>query len=246
MITLYTFGPLFDLPDASPFVVKAMLLLKFAGLPYKEERGGFRKAPKGKLPFIVDDGAAIADSTFIRFHIETKYGVDFDAGLSPGARATAWALEKMCEDHLYWALVDMRWCDMGNFERSVARFFDWLPAPVRPLAKIMIRRMVVRRLNVQGMGRHRKEEIAELAIRDLEALAAVLGEKAFLMGDAPCGADATVFGFVGCLLSPACQSPIRAAAENHANLVAYRDRLLGLYFPGFSGGNLPIGQQAEV
>ena len=46
MITLYTFGPYFGLPDASPFVIKAMLLLKFAGLDYHEDRGGFRKAPK--------------------------------------------------------------------------------------------------------------------------------------------------------------------------------------------------------
>ncbi len=34
MITLYTFGPHFGLPDESPFVTKTMLLLKFAGLPY--------------------------------------------------------------------------------------------------------------------------------------------------------------------------------------------------------------------
>jgi hypothetical protein len=27
MITLHTFGPYFGLPDASPFVIKAMLLL---------------------------------------------------------------------------------------------------------------------------------------------------------------------------------------------------------------------------
>ena len=38
MITLRTFGPYFGLPDASPFVIKAMLLLKFAGLEYQEER----------------------------------------------------------------------------------------------------------------------------------------------------------------------------------------------------------------
>ena len=56
MIKLYTFGPFFGLPDASPFVIKAMLLLKFAGLEYGEERGGYGKAPKGKLPYIDDDG----------------------------------------------------------------------------------------------------------------------------------------------------------------------------------------------
>jgi glutathione S-transferase len=109
MITLYTFGPYFGLPDPSPFVIKAMLLLKFAGLEYSEDRGGFSKAPKGKLPYINDDGLIVPDSTFIRFHIEKKYGFDFDAGLTPEQRAVAWAAEKMCEEHLHWALVASRW-----------------------------------------------------------------------------------------------------------------------------------------
>ena len=48
MITLYTFGPYFGLPDGSPFVTKTMLLLKFAGLPYQENRQRYGRAPKGK------------------------------------------------------------------------------------------------------------------------------------------------------------------------------------------------------
>jgi hypothetical protein len=54
MITLYTFGPAFGLPDASPFVTKAEVLLKISKLPYRAERGGLRKAPRGKLPYIRD------------------------------------------------------------------------------------------------------------------------------------------------------------------------------------------------
>jgi glutathione S-transferase len=117
MITL-SFGPYFGLPDRSPFVTKAMLLLKFAGLSYVEDRNGYGRAPKGKLPYIDDAGITVADSTFIRFHIERNYGFDFDAGLTPKQRATAWAIEKMCEEHLYLALVAMRWLDDANFTGS--------------------------------------------------------------------------------------------------------------------------------
>ena len=46
MITLYTFGPAFGLPDPSPFVMKAEVLLKMADLPYRVDTTGFRKAPK--------------------------------------------------------------------------------------------------------------------------------------------------------------------------------------------------------
>ncbi len=94
MITLYGFGPAMGLPEISPFVTKAHILLQMAGLPYETNTnvGGLFKAPKGKLPYISDDGGVISDSTFIRFHIEKKYGFDFDRGLTPAEKATAWAL----------------------------------------------------------------------------------------------------------------------------------------------------------
>src|SRR5688572_11570555 len=62
MITLYTFGPRFGLPDASPFVMKAELLLKMSGVDYRCIASGPRGAPKGKLPFIEDNGTKVADS----------------------------------------------------------------------------------------------------------------------------------------------------------------------------------------
>ena len=103
------------------------------GLDYKARPAAPFKAPKGKLPYIDDDGEKVADSTFIRFHIEKKYGFDFDAGLTPEQKATGWALEKLCEDHLYWLALAERWMDEGNFAKGPARFFDSAPAPLRPI-----------------------------------------------------------------------------------------------------------------
>ena len=150
MITLYTFGPAFGLPDPSPFVTKAEVLLKMAGLPYRMDTKGFRKAPKGKLPYIRDGEDIIADSTFIRLHLEKRYNIDFDEGLSPKERGLAWAVEKMCEDHLYWLLVYALWADDANFKRGPAKFFDAAPAPVRPFLKWFIRRRVKQALHGQG------------------------------------------------------------------------------------------------
>ena len=81
MLTLYTFGPTRTLPDPSPFVTKALVLMKMAGLPYQAKTGGLRGAPKGKLPFLDDDGQKIADSSFIRMHLETRHRIDFDRGM---------------------------------------------------------------------------------------------------------------------------------------------------------------------
>lgn len=235
MITLYTFGPKFGLPDPSPFVMKAEVLLKMADLPYTTDTGGFRKAPKGKLPYIDDDGVLIADSTFIRWHLEKKYAVDFDMGLSPAERGMAWAFEKMCEDHLYWGLLHARWMDDANFNAGPRAFFRLAPAPMRPLVVRMVRRQIRRGLWAHGLGRHSDKEIAQLAAKDIDAIADFLADKPYLMGQEPCGADATVFAAVaGCL--PACfTTPIRDAAEAHPNLIAYRDRLMKRYYPGFTG-----------
>jgi glutathione S-transferase len=230
MITLYTFGPFFGLPDPSPFVMKAMLLLKFAGLPFEENRNGYRRAPKGKLPYIDDDGTIVPDSTFIRFHIEKKYGFDFDAGLEPEQKAAAWAIEKMCEEHLYFALVATRWCDDENFAKGPAQFFKAIPMPLRPIVQTLVRRKVKKRVNLQGFGRHTQVEQDRLAITDIDALATLLGTKPYLMGETPCSADAAVFGAVASFLAPAFTTEVRTAAEKHQNLIRYRDRILRRYF----------------
>lgn len=231
MITLYGSGRRFGLPDASPFVTKTEILLKMSGVPFERAKADFRKAPKGKIPYIRDGALLLGDSTFIRAHLEKTYGADFDKGLSAAERATAWAFEKMCEDHLYWAIVHARWMLTENFENGPKQFFDDAPALARPLIIAMIHRSVKSALKGQGMGRHTKEEIEALAIRDVDALAAFLGEKPWLMGERPCGADAAVWSSVASALCPVFTTPIRTAAEKHTNLVAYRDRGMKAWFP---------------
>jgi glutathione S-transferase len=231
MITLYHFGPRFGLPDPSPFCVKAEVLLKMSGLPYTAQTFDVRKAPKGKLPFIDANGAKIADSTFIRWHLEKSSGIDFDSALSPAERATAWAFEKLCEDNLYWAIVNARWLNDDNFYAGPHSFFDDVPKPLRPLITSMVRRTVRRDLRGQGLGRHSNSEIERIASHGVDQIANFIGDKPFLMGAQPCGADAMVFGTLASILCPVFRSPTRTAAENRANLIAYRDRCLKRWFP---------------
>jgi len=241
MITLYTFGPAFGLPDPSPFVTKADMLLKLAGLPYRTDTSGFTKAPKGKLPYIEDDGERIADSTFIRFHIERKYGIDFDRGLDAEQRAAAWAFEKMAEDHFYWIGVDARWMNDDNFQKGPAKFFDRVPALMRPLAIAFVRRKLRNTLHGQGIGRHSPAEITALGVRDVQAMADYLGDKPYFMGDSPTGADATMFAFAAGTLCPVFESPVRTAAEGHHNLRRYVDRMMAQYYPEVRGQRSDVG-----
>jgi glutathione S-transferase len=231
MITLYTFGPAFGLPDASPFVTKAEMLLKLAGLPYQARRGSLRRAPKGKLPYLDDMGRIVAEPTMIRWHIEKTYHIDFDAGRSAAERGIAWAAEKLMEDHLYWAVARVRWLDQANFDKGPAQFFRGVPAPVRGLAERLVRYKVRKTLWGQGLGRHSEEDLVALASKGVTSIADILGDKPYLMGNAPCGADATLFAFAGSLLCPVFDTPIRTAAEGHANLVAYMERMRAEFYP---------------
>ena len=88
MITLYGFGPGFGLPEISPYVTKTEVQLKMMGLDYVKQQAMPDNSPKGQLPFI-DDGEVVADSTFIRRHLERQHDFDLDAGLAARQRAAA-------------------------------------------------------------------------------------------------------------------------------------------------------------
>jgi glutathione S-transferase len=231
VITLYSFGPGFGLPDPSPFVMKAELLLKMAKLAYRTDTKGFSKAPKGKLPYIEDDGVIVSDSTFIRWHLEKRHGIDFDKGLDAGQKATAWAFEKMVEDQLYWIMIEDRWMDDANFRRGPARFFQRVPAPFRPIVTTMVRRKLRTTLHGQGIGRHSPDEILALATRSIDAIADFLGDKPFFMGSEPTGVDATMFAFVCGILCPQFESRTRTAAERAENLRHYVGRMTARFYP---------------
>ncbi len=235
MITLYGSGPHFGLPDASPFVSKAEILIKMSGVPYTKAKANFSKAPKGKIPYIEENGKLLGDSTFIRLHLEKEHGAKFDGNLTPEEKAIAYAFQTLCEEHLYWAIVDARWMVKSNFEKGPKTFFDDAPVPMRPFIIAMLSRSVKRTLKGQGLGRHTRAEIELLAKRDLDALSAFLGSKPFLMGAEPCGADASVWSSVASTFCPIFDTPIRYHAETLANLIAYRDRGMKRWFPELAG-----------
>lgn len=234
MITLYGFGPAFGLPDPSPFVMKTDVQLKMSGLPYRCERGGPRGGPKGKVPYVEDGGVRIGDSTFIRDYIEEAYGIDLDRALSSDEKARAWAIERMLEDHLYFALIHARWLDDTNFSKGPAHFFDALPEDTREQARNAAREGVRANLYFQGLGRHSDDEIVDLGVRTLRALSTILGRSAFLFGNEPSSADATAFGMVAGVLTPFFTTKLRERALKLGNLVEYNERMMARYYPGFA------------
>jgi glutathione S-transferase len=233
MMKLYTFGPAFGVPDPSMFCMKGEVLLKMAGTPYTLDHSGFNRAPKGKLPYLDDNGTVIADTTFIRWHLEQRHGFDFDIGLSQAEKGVAWAFEKLVEDNMYWASMSDRWTIPENFDKGPAKFFDAAPALIRPLIAAKVRRDVRRNLKGQGLGRHGRADLHRIATQGLHAISDHLADKPFLMGEKPCGADAAVFGCVSSYLCSHFDGPLYRAAMARPNLIAYRDRAMQLWYPEF-------------
>lgn len=235
MITLHVFGSGQNLPDPSPFVMKAEMLLKMSGQPYRSVRTDVRKAPKKKLPFITDGDKVVADTFFIRAYLERTYGLDFDEGLTADERAVSWAFEKMLEEHLYFAVLYDRWVIDENFARGPAKFFERIPALMRSFIVSMVRKQIRQSIYAQGIGRHSWPEIVEIVTRDIDSLAILLGDKPFMMGDRITALDAIALPCAAGLLTPTySDSPLQAIARKHPKLIAYRDRMMKAYFPDFA------------
>ena len=235
-LTLYATRAAFGLPDSSPFVIKTEVQLQMAGVAYERASAIPPQAPNGKLPFIDDDGVVVSDSTFIRAHVERKYALDLDAGLDAHQRAQAWTIERLLEDHLYFAMVWFRWIEPENFAKGPAHFADGAPEGERERLRKEMQARKAAELHAQGLGRHQPAQIAALGERSIHALADLLGDQPYFMGASPSGVDATAFGMLACVITPFFDTPLRRAAQSHPALVDYVARMMRRYYPRHAWG----------
>lgn len=237
MIILHQFPPTYGLPSASPFCMKVETYLRMAGLSYRSNYGfDLPRAPKGKLPYIEDDGRLIADSGLIMDYLKATYGDPLDAHLSPAERAVALAFIRLLDEHLYWAGgIQPRWVDAAGWKTTRAAFFRELSAPLRLIIPHMARRSMRKQMQGQGLGRHTVEEIHGMAVADVTALADYLGEKPFFLGDRPTSIDATVHAHIANIIVPPIDSPAKRHALGFPNLEAYCRRMKEAYYADWRG-----------
>lgn len=228
MITLHQFGPAFTLRTASPFGLKLEAYMRLAGIPYRVEHfaGNPSKAPKGKIPYITDDdGRTMGDSALIIEHLVAKHGDKLDAHLTPAERAAGHALRRMTEEGLYFAILYSRWIDDAGFAVLAPVFFDTIPAPLRSVVGLLVRRNTRNALQAQGTGRHTREQIYAMGRADLQALSDALGDKPFFLGDEPTSYDAAIYGTLHNLMKVPTGTPLTTFACSLRNLVAFCERV---------------------
>lgn len=233
-ITLVQFPRHLGIPNASPFCAKLELWLKLAEIPFEiEEQVMPNSAPKKKIPWIIDQGINIGDSTLIIEHLTKTRGIKLDDGLSAKQRGGDQALVALLEERLYWQLVCDRWIG-GGWPGISAAFFSSMPAIIQPVMRAYAKRMVRRQLWTQGTARHSLDEIYAMAARDLTALSDIVGDGPYVHGDQIRSIDCAVWGTLISLIQADLDTPMTQAARSHGNLVAYADRITQKYFPDFA------------
>ena len=133
-------------------------------------------------------------------------------------------LSRMLEYQLHQAVDHGLFVDDEGWRASRAHF-DFIPAPIRPLVRVLVRRQARGELYVRGLGRHAVHEMAALIAEDLDTVIAVLGDTPFLFGDRPCTADCTLHGFLAILLGAPFEWWGRDLVRARPTLVAHTERM---------------------
>jgi glutathione S-transferase len=231
MIKLFQFPRLFAIPNLSPFCCKLETWLRITGVPYEViDTPDPRKGPKGKLPFIDDGGARIADTTLIVDHLVKTRGVDPDARLGSSERAIALLVQRTLEEHYAFVLAYTHLVREDGVRHTRARF-DSVPAIVRPLVARTVLGQIKKILWYQGILRHSEKDMFELALRDWRAVLSVMSDGPFFFGDEPTGIDAIVFGVLATTVLTPVESPIRDFLRSKPALVTYAERMRSRFFP---------------
>lgn len=232
MIKLFSFGPAFGLPDPSPFVTKVDLYMRMNGIEFvsKPSAANLQKAPKGKLPFIEDDGEIIADSVFIFSHLNKKYNIKMDDWLTTEQKATAQLISKSLDENFYWSIVHSRWANEDTWPLVKKEFFDPLPFPLKHIVPVVARRSTLSQLSKHGIGKHSDAEIRDIAKTSLESLSILLGEKPYIFGDKPCSLDITIFAMTSSLVLSTIDNEMNSMARKFSNIETYCQKILETYY----------------
>ena len=222
MNTLLTFKPALGTDCPSPFGIKAEALLVMSKLPFNKEFGDILKAPRKKFPVLRTGSDLIPDSAHIQTHLEQVHGVDLDGALDTNQKAVAAGFRRLIEHHLYFLNMYFRWHEHGDAIKHA--FFREVPAPLRGFIFRKVQKNIFNLLHLQGLGRHTRPELIEFARQDLDAISQQLTDRPYFLGDTPSSIDASLYGALHNIIDCDLDTPVKALALQHQNLVDYCPR----------------------
>jgi glutathione S-transferase len=220
MIALYSYPELFGVADNNGYGLKVFAFLRLTGMPFTHEHiFDASAAPRGQLPYIVDEGEAIGDSDAIIAHVTRKYGLNIDDGLTPMQRDTNYLIARMLDD-LYWVMSYSRWKD----ERFWPAFCAALLREHPSLTAAGLRKAQEfnsKRYHYQGIGRYAPAAAYARGLADLQVLANLIPANGYLHGQKPTSIDAAIYGFIANIHFYEIETPLKQFVASHPNLVRH-------------------------
>ncbi|MCB9671313.1 MAG: glutathione S-transferase family protein [Alphaproteobacteria bacterium] len=230
-VRLHQFVVPWELPNPSPFCLKAETFLKLAGLEYEVVPWTPMGAPLGKAPFIELDGTLIPDSSRIVRTLLDLPEVQLDAPFAPDDIRRLLPVQRMLEEHTYWAIIVLRWLQDEPWAVYREVIGAGVPGLIRRPLTAWLRRGTRKAALAHGLARHPLDEVVLRARQDLDAVAVTLGDRAFLLGDAPCSVDAGVYAFLECLAHPLGTEALQPAFASGTPLRGYLERMRARAWP---------------
>jgi glutathione S-transferase len=216
------------LESASPYCVKVGRALRFKGLRFTTRDVSLPPRrdvnPARKLPVLVWDGEAIADSSRILRVLDERHPEPALVPEGPAERALAHLLEDWADEALYWMLLYLRWMVPENAGRMKALFAASMRPPLAWVGPSLVAHVIRRALRSQGMGRLPPEAFFDELMRALASLDARLAAAEFLAGTGPSHADIAVFA----MLNGMREAPLDFGPElldGHPHLLAWYARV---------------------
>ncbi len=239
MITLYSYPELFGVADNNGYGLKVFAFMRLTsvmhdlfGKPastFPDRASGVTfvhehifdasAAPRGQLPYIVDDGETIGDSETIIAHLNRKYALTIDADLSAAQRDQDLLVTRLLDD-LYWVMSYSRWKD----ERYFLAFRDALQREHPQLTVEGLRKAQefnFQRYYYAGIGRYAPEAAYARGLADLGVLARLIPANGYVHGPLPTSIDAGIYGFVANIWFFDIDTPLKRFVSAHGNLVRH-------------------------
>ena len=224
MIILFSYPELFGVADNNPYGLKVFAFLKLCNLPFRQEHiFEAKSAPRGQLPYMVDDGEHIADSDAIIAHLINKHGLTIDSALTDSQRTMHHLITRMLDD-LYWVMSYSRWQAAQFWPQFRDEMLRTHPC-VTETSLEQARKYNFERYYYQGIGRYDPDAVFERGTSDLRVLATLIPDDRFLFGAEPHSIDAGIYGFLANIYFFQIDTPLRRFVLSRPNLVRHCNSL---------------------
>jgi glutathione S-transferase len=220
MLTLYSYPALCGVADNNGYGLKVFAFLRLTGVAFMHEHIlDASNAPRGQLPYIVDEGEMIGDSNTIIAHLVRKYRLSIDDQLTSAQRHIGHLIIRMLDD-LYWVMSYSRWKDeqfWPAFRNALRHEHPQLTDESLDRA----REFNDKRYYYQGIGRFAPAAAYARGIADLQILADLIPMESYVFGAKPSSVDAAIYGFIANIHFLPIDTPLKQFIGLHPNLIRH-------------------------